>query len=176
MRGNFLCFSLERNCGLDIWSSNLENSYIFQGACHNSESLDSQQKWVGGKAVFCLLFVFFFLSPLVWGSDTQCFLMLFETLPLKPWKERNLLLYYEPGIVQDTLLGFWRELMTDTLWQTQKSSGVWTTNQIHEQKLQWLLYVFIVTSQFQNRLCKYSIFNTSWENCLLGIIEEKCAR
>lgn len=68
--------------------------------------MDSQQKWVGGKAVFCLLFVFFFLSPLVWGSDTQCFLMLFETLPLKPWKERNLLLYYEPGIVQDTLLGF----------------------------------------------------------------------
>lgn len=56
----------------------------------------------------------FFFFPLGWflkffpilGSDTHCFTLLFEILPLKPWEERSVLPRCKAGIVWDTLLGF----------------------------------------------------------------------
>lgn len=117
MQEDFLWFSLGRNCGWDIWSSNLEKSYIFQGACHKSGRVWAHRKDGWAEKLFFFPLVWFLKIFLILGSDTHCFTLLFEILPLKPWEERSVLPRCKAGIVWDTLLGFWREVMTDTLWQ-----------------------------------------------------------
>lgn len=55
-------------CGWDIWSSNLEKSYIFQGACHKSGRVWAYRKDGWAEKLFFLLglVLFFFLISPVW--------------------------------------------------------------------------------------------------------------
>lgn len=132
MRGNFLCFSLERNCGLDIWSSNLENSYIFQGACHNSGRVWTHSKsgWVEKLFSVCFLFFFSFSSSLgLWHTMFPYVVWDFATKTLER-KEPSSVLWawycsgYPAGILKRTDD---RYPMTDTekFWSLNNKSNTW---------------------------------------------------
>lgn len=181
MQEDLLWFSLERNCGWDIWSFNLEKTYIFQGACHKSGRVWAHSKdgWVEklGFGVFFLFILFIFylflqfglwhtiFHSVVWDFATKTLGRKEPFSPLQGWY----CLGYPAGLLRRSDD---RHPVTDV----KTSSGIWTANQACEQKLHWLVCVFIVACQFENGLCKYSTSNASWENWLLWITEEKRER
>lgn len=157
MQEDLLWFSLERNCGWDIWSSNLKKSYIFQGACHKTGRVWKMGKMGGRKS-------FFFFSGL-WHTLFHSAVWDFTTKTLGRKEPSSLLqswycLGYPAGLLKRSDD---RHPVTDV----KTSSEIPTANLVCEQRLLWLLCVFIVACQFQTRLCQWRTVNASWENWLL---------